>query len=679
MDSFTKLPTYMKIILIIFALAILGILIYTLVSVVSVNKKIKELDTKTGEARIKSLIDKFTEKQQERDVSTDSQDIQANNINVRENLTSRNIDVSENLSADTITTSGKFIANELEANNINVIDNTNVKNLNISGNIFSNDLIEKIKEHSDKYVRYLEVNLTDQELYNKDKFYPLVFAARNSGQIKVVEFTISSYSGMLQLTNPSSLEKTINQNLLKFTGQGGGWDADRSFGEIFYTYHSDNRPTGSTSSNPARTYGPIVSPMEKMGTLIDIAENKGVPISVCLYVRGCNRYYIRTNADSVELMDKGGRIDDIDGCFINILELKTTDGVHQLVDENTKELPTYNTELKTNNTSENVNPGLELFWNGISAGRGKFFYSEVFRDNNGTITDAGIVDFGDMYIKGNISNNQSINLNYGSEFKSVKLDANSNIPANNLVTLYQCNNGGTINDGTTLNTANSSTCDTNLSGMVARTVPVSDMSSGTFTTTTVPATPPTVFKSIKFDSVTVTKPKLSGLTYSNNNVNGILTVSKTGSYEIDMNLLFFVIINSHLGIAKLNRLQAPPAVTVKLADITSFRETNAITSSYPTVLEEFICIINNSFTTDNTCTSTSTVPRINNDCRIFSGNLRDNRVVNLTAGKSYSFIILRPNSDVYKLRYRTGNDLINNDTGLFLHKVSNINIKLLSY
>ena len=116
------------------------------------------------------------------------------------------------------------------------------------------------------------------------------------------------------------------------------------------TYHSDDIPTGSTSSKPARTYGPIVSPMEKMRTLIDIAENKGVPISVCLYVRGCNRYYIRTNADSVELMDKGGRIDDIDGCFINILELKTTDGVHQLVDENTKELPTYNTELKTNNT-----------------------------------------------------------------------------------------------------------------------------------------------------------------------------------------------------------------------------------------------------------------------------------------------------------------------------------------
>jgi translation initiation factor 2 beta subunit (eIF-2beta)/eIF-5 len=644
----------MKIILIIFALAILGILIYTLVSVVSVNKKIKELDTKTGEARIKSLIDKFTEKQQERDVSTDSQDIQANNINVRENLTSRNIDVSENLSADTITTSGKFIANELEANNINVIDNTNVKNLNISGNIFSNDLIEKIKEHSDKYVRYLEVNLTDQELYNKDKFYPLVFAARNSGQIKVVEFTISSYSGMLQLTNPSSLEKTINQNLLKFTGQGGGWDADRSFGEIFYTYHSDNRPTGSTSSNPARTYGPIVSPMEKMGTLIDIAENKGVPISVCLYVRGCNRYYIRTNADSVELMDKGGRIDDIDGCFINILELKTTDGVHQLVDENTKELPTYNTELKTNNTTENVNPGLELFWNGISAGRGKFFYSEVFR-NNGIITDAGIVDFGDMYIKGNISNNQSINLNYGSEFKSVKLDA-SNIPANNLVELYKC---------TTAPNTTTILCDTNLSGIVA--------------TTNVPATLPTVFKSIKFDSVTVTKPKLSGLTYSNNNVNGILTVSKTGSYEIDMNLLFFVIINSSFGTAKLNRLQAPPAVTVKLADITSFRETNAITSSSPTVLEEFICIINNSFTIDDICTSTSTVPRINDDCRIFSGNLRDNRVVNLTAGKSYSFIILRPNSDVYKLRYRTGNDLLNNDRGLFLHKVSNINIKLLSY
>jgi len=231
----------MKIILIIFALAILGILIYTLVSVVSVNKKIKELDTKTGEVRIKFLIDKFTEKQQEKDVSTDSQDIQANNINVRENLTSRNIDVSENLSSDTITASGKFIANEFEANNINVRDNTNVKNL---------DLIEKIKEHSDKYVRYLEVNLTDQELYNKDKFYPLVFASRNSGQIKVVEFTISSYSGMLQLTNPSSLEKTINQNLLKFTGQGGGLDPDRSFGEIFYTYHSDTIPTGSTSLHP---------------------------------------------------------------------------------------------------------------------------------------------------------------------------------------------------------------------------------------------------------------------------------------------------------------------------------------------------------------------------------------------------------------------------------------------
>jgi translation initiation factor 2 beta subunit (eIF-2beta)/eIF-5 len=608
----------MKIILIIFALAILGILIYTLVSVVSVNKKIKELDTKTGEARIKSLIDKFTEKQQEKDVSTDSQDIQANNINVRENLTSRNIDVSENLSADTITASGKFIANEFEANNINVRDNTNVKNLNISGNISSNDLIEKIKEHSDKYVRYLEVNLTDQELYNKDKFYPLVFASRNSGQIKVVEFTISSYSGMLQLTNPSSLEKTINQNLLKFTGQGGGWDADRSFGEIFYTYHSDNIPTGSTSLPPGRTYGPIVSPYEKMGPLIDIAENKGVPINVCLYVRGCNRYYIRTNADSVELMDKGGRIDDIDGCFINILELKTTNKIHQLVDENTKELPTYDTELKLNNTSENVNPGLQLFWNGISAGRGKFFYSElpIIMDITGDINVTG-----DIY--GNIS---------------------------------KC---------TTAPNTTTILCDTNLSGIVA--------------TTNVPATLPTVFKSIKFDSVTVTKPKLSGLTYSNNNVNGILTVSKTGSYEIDMNLLFFVIINSSFGTAKLNRLQAPPAVTVKLADITSFRETNAITSSSPTVLEEFICIINNSFTIDDICTSTSTVPRINDDCRIFSGNLRDNRVVNLTAGKSYSFIILRPNSDVYKLRYRTGNDLLNNDRGLFLHKVSNINIKLLSY
>ena len=678
MDSFTKLPTYMKIILIIFALAILGILIYTHVNVVSVNKKIKELDTKTGEARIKSLIDKFTEKQQEKDVSSDSQDIQANNINVRENLTSRNIDVSENLSADTITASGKFIANEFEANNINVRDNTNVKNLNVSGNMSSNefeanninvrdntnvknlnisgnissdDLIEKIKEHSDKYVRYLEVNLTDQELYNKDKFYPLVFAARNSGQMKVVEFTISSYSGMLQLTNPSSLEKTINQNLLKFTGQGGGWDADISFAEIFYTYYSDTGPAGSTSSNPARTYGPIVSPMEKMGTLIDIAENKGVPINVCLYVRGCNRYYIRTNADSVELMDKGGRIDDINGCFINILELKTTDGV-QLVDDTAKELPTYNINLKTNNTTENVNPGLELFWNGISAGRGKFFYSEIplIMDIRGNLNVSG-----DIY--GNISNNQSINLNYGSEFKSVKLDA-SNIPANNLVELYKC---------TTAPNTTTILCDTNLSGIVA--------------TTNVPATPPTVFKSIKFDSVTVTKPKLSGLTYSNNNVNGILTVSKTGSYEIDMNLLFFVIINSSFGTAKLNRLQAPPAVTVKLADITSFRETNAITSSSPTVLEEFICIINNSFTIDDTCNSTNSpnAPKINGDCRIFSGNLRDNRVVKLESGKSYSFIILRPNSDVYKLRYRTGDDLLNNDRGLFLHKVSNINIKLLSY
>jgi hypothetical protein len=656
MDSFTKLPTYIKIILIIFVLAIFGILIYTLVSIVSVNKKIKELDTKTGEARIKSLIDKFTQNTEEKDVSTDSQDIQANNINVRENLTSRNINVSENLSADTITTSGKFIANELEANNINVRDNTNVNNLNISGNIYSNDLIEKIKEHSDKYVRYLEVNLTDQGLYNKDKFYPLVFASRNSGQIKAVEFTISSYSGMLQLTNPSSLEKTINQNLLKFTGQGGGWNADISFGEIFYTYNSDTIPTGSTYLPPGRTYGPIVSPMEKMGTLIDISENKGVPINVCLYVRGCNRYYIRTNADSVELMDKGGRIDDIDGCFINILELKTTDGVHQLVDENTKELPTYNINLKTNNTTENFNPGLELFWNGISAGRGKFFYSElpIIMDITG-----GINVTGDIY--GNISNNQSINLNYGSGFKSVKLDVNSNIPVNNLVTLYQCNGGNT-----STNTATSSTCDTNLSGIVA--------------TTTVAATPPTIFKSIMFDSVTVTKPKLSGLTYSNNSVNGILTVSKTGSYEIDMNLLFFVIFNNSgtNSIARMNRLQALPAITVKLADITSFKETNAITSnSSPIILEEFICIVNNSFTITETPVAKDLVPLINGNGRIFSGTLRDNRVVNLTAGKSYSFIILRPNSDVYKLRY--GLDLLNNDRGLFLHKVSNINIKLLNY
>jgi len=352
-------------------------------------------------------------------------------------------------------------------------------------------------------------------------------------------------------------------------------------------------------------------------------------------------------------MDKGGRIDDIDGCFINILELKTTDGVHQLVDENTNELPTYNTELKLNNTSENVNPGLELFWNGISAGIGKFFYSKlpIIMDITG-----GINVTGDIY--GNISNNQSINLNYGSVFKSVKLDANSNIPANNLVTLYQCNGGNT-----STNTATSSTCDTNLSGIVA--------------TTTVAATPPTIFKSIMFDPVTVTKPKLSGLKYSNNNVNGILTVSKTGSYEIDMNLLFFVLFNNH-GIARINRLVAPPAITVKLADITSFKETNAITSnSSPIVLEEFICIVNYSFTTFETPADNEKVPKINLNGRIFSGNLRDNRVVNLTAGKSYSFIILRPNSDVYKLRY--GLDLLNNDRGLFLHKVSNINIKLLSY
>ena len=55
--------------------------------------------------------------------------------------------------------------------------------------------------------------------------------------------------------------------------------------------------------------------------------------------------------------------------------------------------------------------------------------------------------------------------------------------------MYQCNGGITA---TTLNTATSSTCDTNLS------------------------TTPTVFKSIIFDSVT--KPKLSGLTYSTNNL-----------------------------------------------------------------------------------------------------------------------------------------------------------------
>ena len=657
MNSFTNLPLSIKIILVLSGLvflAILGISIYTLTRVRSVDTKIKELDEKTGEARIKSLIDKFKEKT----VNTpESGNIQANNINVKDNLTSRNINVSENLEADTITASGRFIANDLEAKNLSVSDITNLNNLNVSGTISSTDLIDKIKEHSDKYVRYLEVNLTDQEIYNKDKFYPLVFSARNSGPMKVVEFTISSYSGMLQLTNPSSLEKTINQNLLKFTGQGGGWGEDRSFGEIFFTYFSDTIPTGCNSSPPARTYGPIVSPMEKMGTLIDIAENKGVPINVCLYVRGCNKYYIRTNADSVELMDKGGRIDDINGCFINILELKTTDGVHQLVDDTSKELPNYNTNLKLNNTTENINPGLELFWNGISAGRGKFFYSELplIMDISGNLNVSG-----DIY--GNISNNQSINLNFGSNFKSVGLDLSiNNTNSDSLVELYKCTN---------------TSCDINLTGVVAK--------PATSTTPAIPAIPPTIFKSIKFDSVTVTKPKLSGLTYSTNNLHGFLTVSKTGSYEIDMNLLFFVLINSSgaNSTARMNRLQAPPAITVKLADITSFRETNLLSpTSSPTVLEEFICIINNSFTTDDTCTSSSAGPKINGDCRIFSGNLRDNRVVKLESGKSYSFIILRPNSDVYKLKYGTSSaaDLLTNDRGLAMHKVSNINIKLLNY
>ena len=634
MDSFTKLPIYMKIILIIFALAILGILIYTLVSVVSVNKKIKELDTKTGEARIKSLIDKFTEKQQERDVSTDSQDIQANNINVRENLTSRNIDVSENLSADTITASGKIIANEFEANNINVRDNTNVKNLNISGNISSNDLIEKIKEHSDKYVRYLEVDLTDQGLYNKEKFYPLVFASRNSGQIKVVEFTISSYSGMLQLTNPQSLEKSINQNLLKFTGQGGGFNADRSFAEIYYTFYDDKPTTNSNFLFSGKTFGPIVSAKSSMSPLIDIENGKTIPLNVCLYVRGCNKYYIRTNSDNVNLMNKGGRITNTsspeDGCFINVLEI--TRGDIKLLDADTKETPIYNTETVIK--SQNLNPGLELFWDGMLSSRGKFFYSE------GEF-NMGIP--GDIIVNGSVSNNQTINLNYGDNFKSVKLDSSGNIPITDFVTLYKCDS--------------STVCDTNIS------------------------TTPTIFKSIKFEPNV--KPSMSKISYYNNNLNGILKVFKTGFYELDINLLFFVILNNYVSTntssgSRMNRLQVPPAITIKLADITTFNEKNEISStSSPDIVSEFICVVNNSFTTNETPVATEIVPKINGNGRIFSGFLRETRVVNLLADRLYSFIILRPNSDVYKLKY--GTDININDRGILLHKVSNININFLRY
>ena len=354
MESFNKLPTTMKILLVtcfIVLLIILSISIYSVISIGTLNTKIKKLDKKSED---------------EREMLT------SKNANISSKLTSNNIDIYGELNANNINTSDKFKSNKIE-----------VKDINISGAISSSDLSSKITEKSDIISRYLEVDLTDRRLYDKNKFYPLVFhPGTNSGQINIVEFTISSHSGGLSLTHPSSFERMIDQNIIKFTGQGGGWNADKSFAEIFYTFHTaDIHRDVIGYSRPAKTFGFIVAPLSLMGPLIDIKTGRNIPINVCLYVRGCNKYYIRTNAKNVNLMDQGGRITDTNpgrdgsaGSFINILELKVIDGVDRLVDDTSKQIPLYNRNLILN--SENLNPGLELFWNAISSDRGKFFFSE---------------------------------------------------------------------------------------------------------------------------------------------------------------------------------------------------------------------------------------------------------------------------------------------------------------
>jgi hypothetical protein len=69
-------------------------------------------------------------------------------------------------------------------------------------------------------------------------------------------------------------------------------------------------------------------------------------------------------------------------------------------------------------------------------------------------------------------------------------------------------------------------------------------------------------------------------------------------------------------------------------------------------------------------------PKINKNNRISSGILREKKLVNLIAGRNYSFIIIDPISDIYKIRY--GTNPLDSDRGIFLHKSSNVNIKFLN-
>jgi len=372
-NQMNKLSTVSKIVIGVSIVIIIAFIILNVLNLLSFNgvkSQINELNSKIGEDRIKSIIDKYR----------NNENIVAKNINVSESIKSRDIktndlEVSNNISANTMSTSGKFIANEIEAlnnmksNNLDVSDTLNVKNLNVTGNLSTDQILSKI-QGSDilsnitgsvgSSLRYMEIDLSDQSLFKEDRFYPVVFGLNDSGQLKLLEFTIASFSGSLQLSNPSIAYKTVNQNLLKFTGQGSGWDAQRSNAEILYTYHSDVIPTGSTSSFIGKTFGPIVSSMQLMGPLKDISTNETVVYNVCLYVRGLNKYFIRTNASSVNILNKGGKIDGANGSLLNILKLKSAT---ELVDDTILQAPIYNTITVLEN--QNLNPGLELFWNGL--------------------------------------------------------------------------------------------------------------------------------------------------------------------------------------------------------------------------------------------------------------------------------------------------------------------------
>jgi hypothetical protein len=644
-NQMNKLSTVSKIVIAVSIVIIIAFIILNILNLLSFNgvkSQINELNSKIGEDRIKSIIDKYR----------NNENIVAKNLNVSESINSRNIktndlEVSDNISANTMSTSGKFIANEIESlnnmksTNLDVSETLNVKNLNVTGNLSTDQILSKI-QGSDilsnitgsvgSSLRYMEIDLSDQSLFKEDRFYPVVFGLNDSGQLKLLEFTIASFSGLLQLSNPSIAYKTVNQNLLKFTGQGRGWNAQRSNAEILYTYHSDVIPTGSTSSFIGKTFGPIVSSMQLMGSLKNISTNETVDYNVCLYVRGLNKYFIRTNASSVNILNKGGKIDGANGSLLNILKLKSAT---ELVDDTILQAPIYNTITVLEN--QNLNPGLELFWNGLVSPRGKFFYSET--------DDFQIGIDGNMSVSGNISNYQWINLNFSVFNKTtntnnfqVKYDSNYNIL--DTVQLYKCNS--------------STDCDLSLFSKPF----------------------PTIFKPVIFE--TFTKPNYSKLSYKMAE-NGAFSVGTSGYYEIDIYFLLFVILNG-VGtgsLTRLDRLLLPPSITIKLADTTGFKTSTAITDvSKPSVIDEFICPVNNIFSNGETGEGTVNGPKINKNNRISSGILREKKLVNLIAGRNYSFIIIDPISDIYKIRY--GTNPLDSDRGIFLHKSSNVNIKFLN-